>query len=150
MKARRSVRIEKNSGDAAEAMVEHATNIRRTDRPMRPTGYPAGSIGGDVSRRNYIEYLAERYNQFRRPGFGFGPSNANFSYASIFESIERKFKMPTYFIPQSRFGELVDFLKGRINSTVSGRRGRARGISNYLSFEEFTVEQAGDGPAKKP
>ncbi len=129
--------------------VKQTTDTRRASGSKRVTGYPPGTIGSDISQRNYIKYLADRYNKFRQPGFGFGPSNTNFSYASIFQSIERKFKAATYFISQSRFDELVDFLQGRINSTVPGRRSRVRGIPNYLSFEEFLVEEKGHQSAKR-
>jgi len=73
--------------------------------------------------------------------FGSGP--ARFSYAVIFKNIERRFQAPTYFIPQARFDELTEYLQHRVDSTILGKRNRARGIPNYVGFEEFAVEQQG-------
>jgi hypothetical protein len=66
---------------------------------------------------------------------------ARFSHAVLFKNIERKFKAPTYFIPQARFGELVEYLQHRVDQTILGKRNRARGIPNYVGSEEFAAEQ---------
>lgn len=105
--------------------------------------YPAGSIGADLLRRNYIRYLAERYFRYREADASFGPKAVRrFSYAVLFKNIETRFKAPTYFIPVARFDELVDFLQRKIESTILGKRNRARGQRNYETFDEFQLGQA--------
>jgi hypothetical protein len=116
-------------------------HIRSGPRSSRPTEYPAGSIGRDLSQRNYIRYLVERYHRFREADSSFGSGSPRFSYAVIFKSIERRFKAPTYFIPQVRFNELVEYLQQRVDQTILGKRNRARGICNYASPEEFATIQ---------
>ena len=107
--------------------------------------YPAGSIGADLLRRNYIRYLTERYFRFREADASFGPKAVRrFSYAVLFKSIETRFKAPTYFIPVVRFDELVDFLHRKIEATILGKRNRSRGHRNYETFDEFQLTQAGD------
>lgn len=107
--------------------------------------YPAGSIGADLLRRNYIRYLAERYFRYREADASFGRKAVRrFSYAALFKNIESHFNAPTYFIPISRFDELVDFLQGRIEATIVGKRNRARGHRNYETFDEFQLTQAGE------
>jgi hypothetical protein len=119
------------------------TEIHRGRRSSRPTEYPIGSIGRDLTQRNYVRYLVERYHRFREADSSFGSGPARFSYAVIFKNIEREFKAPTYFIPEARFNELVEYLQQRIDRTILGKGNRTRGIRNYASPEEFAAEQAG-------
>jgi hypothetical protein len=116
--------------------------IHRGRRSSRPTEYPVGSIGRDLAKRNYVRYLVERYHRFRQVDSSFGSGPARFSYAVIFKSIEREFKAPTYYVPEARFHELVEYLQRRVDRTILGKRNRARGIRNYASPEEFEAEQA--------
>jgi len=115
--------------------------IHRGRRSSRPTEYPVGSIGRDLVKRNYVRYLVERYHRFRQADSSFGSGSARFSYAVIFKNIERDFKAPTYFIPEGRFNELVEYLQQRIDRTILGKRNRAREIRNYASPAEFATEQ---------
>ncbi len=61
----------------------------------------------------------------------------------IFKNIEAEFKAPTYFIPEDRFEEWVDFLQGRIDNTILGRVNAKRGIPNYESFDEYVMQHMG-------
>ena len=106
-----------------------------------PTVYPAGCIGANLTKRNYVRYLVERYNRFKQADSSFGKPAARFSYAIIFKNVESKFKAPTYFIPEARFDELAEYLQARIDNTILGKRNRARGIKNYDTFDEYELEQ---------
>jgi len=117
--------------------------IHRGSRSSRPTEYPIGSIGRDLARRNYVRYLVERYHRFREADSSFGSGPARFGYPVIFKSIERRFNAPTYFIPEARFNELVEYLHQRVDRTILGKRNHARGIPNYASIEEFAASQSG-------
>ena len=105
----------------------------------RPSPYPEGCIGANLAKRNYVKYLVERYNHCREADARFGRSD-RFHYSALFKNIESKFKAPTYFIPEGRFGELVDFLHHRIDNTILGRVNSKRGISNYESFDEYVMQ----------
>jgi hypothetical protein len=50
---------------------------------------------------------------------------------------------PTYFIPEARFGKLVDFLHYRIDNTLLGRVNGKRSIPNYESFDEYVMQHMG-------
>jgi hypothetical protein len=107
--------------------------------------YPAGSVGADLARRNYIRYLIERYFRYREADVSFARKVVRrFSYAVLFKNIESHFKAPTYFIPIARFDELVDFLQRKIETTILGKKNRARGHRNYETFDEFQLTQAGE------
>ena len=122
-----------------------AVNIRTAAKRKTGMEYPAGSVGADLMRRGYIRYLTERYFRYREANASFGLNPARrFSYAVLFETIETHFKAPTYFIPIARFDELVDFLQGKIERTVLGKRNRSRGYPNYETFDEFQLPQAGE------
>ena len=57
------------------------------------------------------------------------------------------FKAPTYFIPESRFEELVDYLQGRIDNSILGRVNAKRGIPNYESYDEYVMQHMGAAAA---
>jgi hypothetical protein len=123
--------------------------IHRGQPSSRSTEYPVGSIGRELLQRNYVRYLVERYHRFRQADSQFGSGPTRFSYAVIFKNIEREFKAPTYFIPQARFNELVQYLQRCIDRTILGKRNRARGIRNYASLREFATEQRhSDNPSR--
>lgn len=105
------------------------------------TEYPKGCIGADLIRRNYIRYLVERYHRFKEAELPPGETTRS-TYAVIYKNIETKFKTPTYFVPTSRFEELADYLKSRIDQTILGKRKRSCGSASYSSFDEFQFEQS--------
>ena len=132
-----------STGPGAFVIQDAGTIHLHTTPQQKPKmEYPAGSIGADLMRRNYIRYLTERYFRYREADASFGPKAARrFSYAVLFKNVENRFKAPTYFIPVSRFDELVDFLHNKIKGTILGRRNNARGHRNYETFDEFQLEQ---------
>ncbi|MFZ1219450.1 MAG: hypothetical protein WAO00_09160 [Chthoniobacterales bacterium] len=116
--------------------------IHFADKRKPKMEYPIGSIGADLLRRNYVRYLTERYFRYREADASFGRKAVRrFSYAVLFKSIENHFKAPTYFIPISRFDELVDFLQRKIEATILGKRNRGLGHRNYETFDEFQLTQ---------
>jgi hypothetical protein len=115
------------------------TTIRVVKGGRRAAFYPAGCIGANPAKRNYVKYLVERYHEYREADVQSGRTD-RFHYSVIFKNIETRFKAPTYFIPESRFEELVDYLHGRIDNTVLGRMNAKRGVRNYESFDEYVME----------
>jgi len=83
----------------------------------------------------------ERSHRSRQAEPSSGKSSGRLSYVLIYKNIEAKFKLPAYFVPVERFDELVDYLQARIDRTVLGKRNRARGYSNYESFDESEFTQ---------
>jgi hypothetical protein len=114
-------------------------NIRMGKGTKKPSSYPDGCIGASLPKRNYVKYLVERYNHYREADERFGRTD-RFHYSVLFKNIESKFKAPTYFIPETRFPEVVDFLHRRIDNTILGRVNGKRGIPNYESFDEYVMQ----------
>ena len=138
MKAKNAIH---NAGtiNAARVHVGDRTTIRVVKGGRRAVPYPDGSIGADLPKRNYVKYLVERYHRYREADVSFG-QRARFHYALLFKNIEAKFKAPTYFIPENRFEELVDYLHSRIDNTILGRLNNSRGIGNFESFDEYKMQ----------
>jgi len=63
------------------------------------------------------------------------------AHAEIHRTIESKFKVKTYFVPETLFGKECDYVKQRIDKTVVGKNNLSRGIRNYESFGEFLSKQ---------
>ncbi|NJM54999.1 MAG: hypothetical protein HC841_02930 [Verrucomicrobiae bacterium] len=118
-------------------MGDRITRIGKS--PPRSAAYPEGAIGANLEKRNYVKYLVERYNRYREADASFGRTT-RFHYAVLFKNIEAKFKAPTYFIPEERFGDLVDYLHDRINETLLGKRNLKRGVPNFESFDEYVMQ----------
>lgn len=118
------------------------THVRVVKSGKRTTSYPDGCVGANLAKRNYVKYLVERYNHYREADARFGRTD-RFHYSVLFKKIESKFKAPTYFIPENRFEELVDYLHGRIDNTILGRVNHKRGIPNFESFDEYVMEHMG-------
>ena len=137
MKAKNSL---ENSGTVhAGTLHVGDVTVRVAKGSRKATVYPDGCIGADLPKRNYVKYLVERYNRYREADASFGRKQ-RFHYAVLFKNIEAKFKAPTYFIPEERFGELVDYLHSRIDNTILGRRNNSRAIRNYESFDEYQLQ----------
>jgi hypothetical protein len=129
------------------SVIQGATTVNVTTSAKRKPKmeYPPGSIGADLMRRNYIKYLTERYFRYRDADASFGrKTTERFSYAVLFKNIETRFKAPTYFMPVSRFDELVDYLQRKVEGTILGKRNRSRGHRNFETFDEFQLTQASE------
>jgi len=114
-------------------------NAKRLPRP----NYPAGCIGADLPKKNYIGYLISRYQEFKKADSSFGADDRlkNFSYAVLYKNIEREFKAKTFYIPVHRFPELVSYLQGCIDRTRLGKTNTSRNGPNYEQYDEYLRTQ---------
>lgn len=132
------------AGDATGSIIANHLTIRTNGKLKGPMSYPAGSIGADLLRKNYVAYLAGRYNEFRSAGLASYGQKGTHHHGAIHTQIKSRFKAAgTYFVPVERFDELVRFLHARIDQTIQGRRNGARGDRAYQSFDEFALSQKG-------
>jgi len=105
--------------------------------------YPEGSVGADLSKKNYLDYLIHKYFDFRKADSSFGAFThaEKFHYAELHESIRKKFKAKTFYVPAHRFQEECQYIQERIDKTILGKWNKNRGISSYKSFDEYVKEQ---------
>ena len=147
MKTKNALSVSGGNLTGAAIHVGGRVNVRVSKSSERPASYPAGSIGANLPRRNYVKYLVERYNHCREADGHVWRADP-FHYSVLFKHIECQFGAPTYFIPERRFGQLVDFLHNRIDNTKLGRANGKRGIPNYESFDEYVMQHMGAAVAE--
>ncbi len=119
-------------------------NVVKISKPKKAGNrYPEGSVGADLIKKNYIDYLIHQYFDFRKADSRFGAIDhaKKFHHAEIHTSIRKKFKARTFFVPLHRFEEECQYIQGRIDKTILGKRNIKQGISNYKSFSEYIKEQ---------
>lgn len=130
-----------NSGIVANQVMNPVVTVRMPRKRSKQMAYPEGTIGADVSKRNYLRYLTKQYNDFREADARFGASRP-FHYSVIHKNIESEFGSPTYHLPVQLFERLAEYVQGRIDNSILGRNNRRNGIPNFKSFDEFLSEQA--------
>lgn len=121
-----------------------AQNLTKIVTPRIPRiAHPPGSLGADLSKKGYIDYLLARYFDFRRADASFR-SRRPFSHAEIHRTIQSEFGHKTFFMPVGSFDRLVQFLHFRIDRTILGRNNSSRGIPSYHSYEQHLLEHRRD------
>ena len=133
---RQSVAV--NATNISDSIIANNVTLGRKRTPRMQ--YPADSIGADTIKKGYIDYLLKHYYDYRKADASYG-SFRPFSHAEIHTTIQSRFKTKTFFIHASRFAELCDYVKSRVDQTIQGKRNRSRGIPNYHSFERYEAEQ---------
>ena len=113
-------------------LVANNLTIKTSKRTVK-LNPPEGAIAGDLNSRNYIKYLIDRYNEFRKADRTIG----EFRYPMIYGAIEKEFKCKWDLIPIHKFPDLVDYLQGRIDNTILGRNARKQLKGRYRSYDEF-------------
>ena len=133
-----------NVGNVINQNVIHKYSTKRKS----PQGYPEGSIGNDLHKRNYCRYLTNHYNKYREADPGYGRAT-RFSYGFINKRVEQTFGNPINLNPVESFEAICEFLKGYIDQTIQGKVNRSRGTPNYKTFQEFIAEQQALGQRGK-
>jgi hypothetical protein len=121
--------------DSPGAIQASTVVIKRDGRPIFRIAPPEGAIGSDVSTRNYIKYLIDRYNEFARQQPG-----RSFKHVVIYESIRREFRAKWDMVSTNRFSDLTSFLQSKIDGTWIGRTNRAAGRPNYSDVGTFRAK----------
>ncbi len=101
--------------------------------------HPPGSLGADLRKKGYVDYLISQYFRFKKAEASYGVRRP-FNHAEIHQTIQREFGHKTFFMPAEFFDRLVEFLYHRLDQTVLGRNNRSRGVANYHTFEEHIAK----------
>lgn len=121
-------------GDIAQSITKITT--RGAPRVV----HPPGSLGANLRKKGYVDYLITQYFKFRKTEASYGVRRP-FNHAEIHQTIQREFGHKTFFMPVEFFDRLVRFLHRRIDQTVLGRNNHSRGLANYHTFDEHVAEQ---------
>jgi hypothetical protein len=92
------------------------------------------SIAADLTKRNYVKYLIDRYNRFQH---GDTEKVGRGKYIIIYNAIKTEFGMKWEEVPLIYFEKLSAFLKNRILRSKLGRNLNARGRKCFSSYEEW-------------
>ncbi|MGQ0543452.1 MAG: HNH endonuclease [Blastocatellia bacterium] len=105
----------------------------KTGRKSVKISPPDGSIASDLDKRNYLKYLIDRYNKFKRADRNIG----EFKYGVIYGAIKTEFKCKWDLIPIHLFPRAVEYMQKRIDNTILGKVQRKQGKGRYRSYDEF-------------
>ncbi|MCD4829677.1 MAG: HNH endonuclease [Candidatus Cloacimonetes bacterium] len=117
----------------------HNVNIRGSKR-LKVNKVPLeNSIGANIYKKAYIEYLIHRYNEL-------ASENANrkskFSHAAIRKNIKDNFGALSNDMPIDKFEDISRYLQRRIDRTMIARMKKASG-KMYHSFEDHVRKMKG-------
>lgn len=118
-------------------ITQNITKINTAHAPK--IAHPPGSIGANIAMNGYVDYLITRYYTYRKADKSYG-RNTRFSHSVIHKNIKDRFGQKTYFLPESRFPVLVEYLTALIEGTIQGRRNKSLGRRCYHSFETHCQE----------
>ena len=97
---------------------------------------PDGALGKDLSKKNYVRYLIDRYGDWKQ--IELNRKNEKFNWASFTKSIMKRYKASGInYIDIRHFEDLVMYLQKRIDTTIMGKVNRSKKQKNYSSFEEY-------------
>lgn len=98
---------------------------------------PDGSLGKDLARKNYVNYLSKRYGEWKQLQLDRDGKGEKFNWASHNKSIMNRYHAAGInYIPVVHFDDLVKFLKEKIDKSQFGRNQKAKGKRNYSELEE--------------
>ncbi len=123
-----------NSPGAVQASQVVFKNARKTVKVVPP----AGSLASDLSRRNYVKHLIDRYQEFAKQQPG-----RLFRYAAVYSAIKGRFGADWGNIRLHQFESLVEFLQKKIDRTMLGSMNRGKGTPNYSTFAEYREKYEG-------
>jgi hypothetical protein len=136
-KFKQSVKGDHNTNIQAEQI----TNLTIKTTSKKPLSVqPLDVVGANVEMRAYLEYLIDRYIDWRMEGIKKRIDRRPFHPSMIHRDIKRDFGARTYLVPQNRFVDLMQYLQARIDDTIKGRNNAVR---NYHSFEEHLTKLRG-------
>lgn len=128
--------VQGNSGQIAVnspgAMQANTLNVNVTKRKVTIAA-PQGSIGSDQAMTSYVAYLIARYQEYQKADTS---KEGRLKYMVIHNALKREFKGDWKLLATMRFGDVVNFLQGRIDRTRLGKLNASRGSPNYHSFAE--------------
>ncbi len=125
-----NMNITTNNGIIANHLTIHGK--QKTGRITLP-----GSIGTDLKKYNYVEYLIKQLSDFREKGKSYGQvRKGKVHYGATRKILEKQLGGLPKDLPIEKFEEIVMHIQEKIDNTILGKRNRSQGIPNYHSYED--------------
>jgi len=141
--------IEANNGsqvicDSPGAIQAKNVTINTVKKSIPSIQPPLDSIGASIDMRSYIEYLINRYIDWRKQGPTSDKLLRPFNPSMLHRDIMKKFGARVNLISQNRFADLVIYLQERIDNTIKGKNWRSQSKRNYHTFDEHLGKLRGN------
>lgn len=98
--------------------------------------YPPDCIGFETIKGNYVGYLIDQYNKYKKYELG----EEKISYSVFAKHLKAKYKIaPTrtiYNLPLDKFEDITQYIQLRINNTKLAKI-KGKNHKNYSSFEDY-------------
>jgi len=117
----------------ANQLYTNNINIKGKTKPK--LNHPEGSIGANLTMRNYVKHLIDRYQDYMKNDL---TKNKKTKYCIIYNAIKKEFGVDKYtFVQTNKFNDLISFIQLRIDKTIQGKINKSKGIKNYSTFQEY-------------
>jgi hypothetical protein len=125
-------------GNVSKAVIGNNNTVTINQKTSKKKTYPAGSIGSDNFKSNYVSYLINRYHEFKEWEVG----KEEMRYAAFPSHLKKKYRIgkqrTIYNVPIEKFDELVNYIQKRIKNTALGKINTAKGQDrHFISFDEY-------------
>jgi hypothetical protein len=136
------------NGKVGNAIVGDNNKVTVTvKRQTTKNKYPAGSLGANNDKTNYISYLITRYHEYKEWEVG----KENMNYAIFQSGLKKKYRIgktrTLYNVPEEKFEELASEIQRRIDGTVLASVKRSKDqLKNYLEYHEYLEETKNKEP----
>lgn len=127
----RSAQLVVGNNNAVAGRDLHIHVPRRSRRSVLPR--PVGTVCDDPRKVGYLQYLAKRYNDFKKHD----PGQDGMRHGFIHAAYAREMKFAIRTTPLEHFETGAAWLQRRILGTKYGRILSARGNKVFSTFEEF-------------
>lgn len=96
---------------------------------------PFGSGHGDAAQTAYVDDLLNRLTEYRKAGASFGQKFGGNISSHVTAKIAKS-QLGCDLHAADRFADVCEYLKGKIDATILGKRNKANGKPNYHEFAE--------------
>ena len=129
------------NGKVTQAVVGNNNRVTYNSGRKPKPKYPAGCIGSETVKANYVSYLASRYHDFKAWEVGSEKMRYGIFPAKLKKAFGMGASRTIYNVPLSRFDELVEYIQKRVNGTALAKINTANGKPRHFrTFDEYRAE----------
>ncbi|MYY43998.1 endonuclease [Elizabethkingia anophelis] len=110
--------------------------VKKSKPTKQKIELPEGALGRDLQKKNYINYLKNRYGDWKQ--IELEKKGEKFNWAAFTFSLTKRYKASGInHIDVRYFDDLASYLHTRIDGTIMGKVRKSKGQKNYSTFEEL-------------
>jgi hypothetical protein len=129
------------NGNVNQSVIGNNNQITYHVHKTNKDKYPAGCIGHEITKANYVSYLITRYHEYKEWQVG----KDEMRYALFPSQLKKRYKIgkqrTIYHVPINKFEELVAYIQSRIGETALAKINSRKGQNiHFQSYEEYVKE----------